>query len=200
MKLSDAKKDHYRKLAKENMFRSRSVYKLSQINKAHNIIKRGMNIVDIGAAPGGWLQIISKIIGPNGKVIGIDIKKIEPIPNVYTIEGSIEDEKVIEKINNLLNGFTADVVVSDLAPNVSGLWEMDHLKQIDLTRKAVEVTKKILKENGNAIYKVFQGEETEVFLRYLKGLFLQVIITKPDASRKQSSEIYVVCKKYKIKK
>lgn len=197
MKLSDARRDQYRKLAKENRYRSRAVYKLSQINKAHSILKKGMNIVDIGAAPGGWLQIISKISGPSGKVIGIDIKEIEPLSNVFIIEGSIEDEGVIEKIINILNGPVADVVVSDLSPNVSGLWEIDHLKQIDLTRKAVEATKKILKENGSAVYKVFQGEETEEFIRFLKTLFSQVFITKPDASRKQSSEIYVVCKKYK---
>jgi 23S rRNA (uridine2552-2'-O)-methyltransferase len=90
----------------------------------------------------------------------------------------------------------ADIVLSDLAPNVSGLWEMDHLKQIDLTMKAVEITKKILKVNGNALYKVFQGEATPEFITYVKSIFSAVHITKPDASRKQSSEIYLLCKQF----
>jgi 23S rRNA (uridine2552-2'-O)-methyltransferase len=198
MKLSDARKDQYRKLAKENMYRSRAVYKLSQLNKSHHFLKGGMKVIDIGAAPGGWLQLASKITGPKGTVIGIDLKEIEPIPNVITIVGSIENEKDVDKLISSLDG-KADVVLSDLAPNVSGLWEMDHLKQIDLTRKAVEFTKTVLKENGYALYKVFQGEDTSEFINYLKDFVLNVIITKPDASRKQSSEIYVLCKKYKIK-
>src|SRR5919202_2652342 len=99
MKLSDARKDHYRKLAKENMYRSRAVYKLSQINKSYHILKEGMKVVDIGAAPGGWLQIASKIIGSYGTIIGIDLKKIEPIPDVITVFGNIENEA---DINNLL--------------------------------------------------------------------------------------------------
>jgi 23S rRNA (uridine2552-2'-O)-methyltransferase len=198
MKLSDARKDQYRKLAKENMFRSRSAYKLSQINKSHHILKEGMKVVDIGAAPGGWLQVTSKITGLRGTTIGIDLKEIEPIPNVITIVGNIENKEDINKLINILNG-QADIVLSDLAPNVSGLWEMDQLKQIDLTEKALEFTKIVLKENGCALYKVFQGENTTEFINYLKEFFLNVIITKPDASRKQSSEIYVLCKKFRKK-
>jgi 23S rRNA (uridine2552-2'-O)-methyltransferase len=198
MKLSDARKDQYRKLAKENMYRSRSVYKLVQINKSHHILKEGMKVVDIGAAPGGWLQIASKIAGTRGTTIGIDLKEIAPIPNVITIVGNIENKDDIHKLIQLING-KADVVLSDLAPNVSGLWEMDQLKQIDLTKNALEFTKTVLKENGCALYKVFQGENTSELINYLKEFFLNVIITKPDASRKQSSEIYVVCKKFKQK-
>ena len=198
MKLSDARKDQYRKLAKENMYRSRSVYKLVQINKSHHILKEGMKVVDIGAAPGGWLQIASKIAGTRGTTIGIDLKEIAPIPNVITIVGNIENKDDINKLIQLING-KADVVLSDLAPNVSGLWEMDQLKQIDLTKNALEFTKTVLKENGCALYKVFQGENTSELINYLKEFFLNVIITKPDASRKQSSEIYVVCKRFKQK-
>jgi 23S rRNA (uridine2552-2'-O)-methyltransferase len=198
MKLSDARKDQYRKLAKENMYRSRSVYKLVQINKSHHILKEGMKVVDIGAAPGGWLQIASQITGTRGTTIGIDLKEIAPIPNVITIVGNIENKEDINKLIQLVDG-KADVVLSDLAPNVSGLWEMDQLKQIDLTKNALEFTKTVLKENGCALYKVFQGENTSELINYLKEFFLNVIITKPDASRKQSSEIYVVCKRFKKK-
>jgi 23S rRNA (uridine2552-2'-O)-methyltransferase len=195
LKLADARRDPYRKLAKENSYRSRAVYKLSQLNKSHHLLKQGMKIVDIGAAPGGWLQFASKISGSKGKVIGIDIKEIEPISNVVIIKGNVEDEQTVTLLSKYLVG-KADIVLSDLAPNVSGLWEMDHLKQIDLTMKAVEITKKILKVNGNALYKVFQGEATPEFITYVKSIFSGVHITKPDASRKQSSEIYLLCKQF----
>jgi len=198
MKLSDARKDQYRKLAKENMYRSRAVYKLSQLNNSYHFLKEGMKIVDIGAAPGGWLQFASKVTGPSGTVIGIDLKEIEPLPNVTTIVGNIEDKEDVDRLIKIING-KVDAVLSDLAPNVSGLWKMDHLKQIDMTTKALEFTKIVLKENGYALYKVFQGEDTAEFINYLKKFFLNVIITKPDASRKQSSEIYVLCKRYNKK-
>lgn len=198
LKLADAKKDQYRRLAKENSYRSRAVYKLLQINKSYHILKNGMKVVDIGAAPGGWLQFASKITGKNGLVIGIDLKNIEAIPNVITIKGDVEDKQTLALILEFLGG-KADLVLSDLAPNVSGLWEIDHLKQIDLTRKAVEITKKILREEGNALYKVFQGEATSEFISDTRKNFSEVILTKPDASRKQSSELYLLCKKHKLK-
>ncbi|MGN6628350.1 MAG: RlmE family RNA methyltransferase [Candidatus Nitrosocosmicus sp.] len=200
MKLSDARKDQYRKLARENLYRSRAVYKLSQINKSHHILKEGIKVVDIGSAPGGWLQIVSKIVGPRGMAVGIDLKEIEPIPNVITVVGNIENTEDVDKLIRILgNSGKVDVVLSDLAPNVSGLWEMDQLKQIDLSKKALEFAKIALKDNGSALFKVFQGENSSEFIKDLKSVFLNVIITKPDASRKQSSEIYVVCKRYRRK-
>lgn len=199
MKLADAKRDQYRRLAKENSYRSRAVYKLLQINKSYRILKNGMKVVDIGAAPGGWLQFASKITGENGLVVGVDLKDIEPIPNVVTLKGDVEDRETLTLILEFLGG-KADLVLSDLAPNVSGLWEIDHLKQIELTRKAVEITRKILKQEGNALYKVFQGEATSEFISDTRKIFSKVIITKPDASRKQSSELYLLCKKHKLTK
>ncbi|HSA74635.1 MAG TPA: RlmE family RNA methyltransferase [Candidatus Nitrosocosmicus sp.] len=199
MKLADAKRDQYRRLAKENSYRSRAVYKLLQINKSYRILKNGMKVVDIGAAPGGWLQFASKITGENGLVVGVDLKDIEPIPNVITLKGDVEDRETLTLILEFLGG-KADLVLSDLAPNVSGLWEIDHLKQIELTRKAVEITREILKQEGNALYKVFQGEATSEFISDTRKIFSKVIITKPDASRKQSSELYLLCKKHKLTK
>jgi 23S rRNA (uridine2552-2'-O)-methyltransferase len=198
LKLADARKDQYRRLAKESNYRSRAVYKLDQLNKSYHFLKRGTKVVDIGAAPGGWLQLASKLVGPDGVVIGIDIKEIEPISNVITLTGDITKEETILSLQKNLNG-KADLILSDLAPNVSGIWEMDHLKQIDLTRKAVEATVKLLRQNGNAVYKVFQGEMTSEFISDMKNIFFNVLITKPDASRKQSSEIYLVCKKFHLK-
>ncbi len=154
-----------------------------------------MKVVDIGAAPGGWLQLVSKITGPHGTIIGIDLKEIKPIPNVITIIGNIENKDDVNKLISMLNG-KVDIVLSDLSPNVSGLWEMDQLRQIDLTEKALEFTKIVLKENGYALYKVFQGGNTSELITRLKDNFQDVNITKPDASRKQSSEIYALCKKF----
>ena len=170
-----------------------------QINKSNRILKNGMKVVDIGAAPGGWLQFASKITGDNGLVVGVDLKDIEPIPNVITLKGDVEDKETSTLIQEFLGG-KADLVLSDLAPNVSGLWEIDHLKQIELTRKAVAITRRILKQEGNAIYKVFQGEDTSEFISDTRKIFSKVIITKPDASRKQSSEIYLLCKNHKLTK
>ncbi|MGN6822527.1 MAG: SAM-dependent methyltransferase, partial [Candidatus Nitrosocosmicus sp.] len=148
----------------------------------------------------GWLQIVSKIVGSRGMAVGIDLKEIEPIPNVITVVGNIENTEDVDKLIRILgNSGKVDVVLSDLAPNVSGLWEMDQLKQIDLSKKALEFAKIALKDNGSALFKVFQGENSSEFIKDLKSVFLNVIITKPDASRKQSSEIYVVCKRYRGK-
>jgi 23S rRNA (uridine2552-2'-O)-methyltransferase len=155
-----------------------------------------MKIVDIGAAPGGWLQLASKLTGNTGLVIGIDLKEIEPIPSVITLKRDVDDRETLPTILEILGG-KADLVLSDLAPNVSGLWEIDHLRQIDLTRKALEITKSILRLEGNALYKVFQGEATSEFVADTKKIFSEVILTKPDASRKQSSELYLLCRKYK---
>ena len=158
-----------------------------------------MKVVDIGAAPGGWLQFASKITGESGLVIGVDLKDIEPIPNVITLKRDVQDKETLALILKILGG-KADLVLSDLAPNVSGLWEIDHLKQIDLTRRAVDITRKILRQEGNALYKVFQGEATSEFISEIRKIFSEVIITKPDASRKQSSELYLLCKKHKLTK
>src|SRR5690242_9547165 len=122
LKLADARKDQYRRLAKESNYRSRAVYKLDQLNKSYHFLRRGTKVVDIGAAPGGWLQLASKLVGPDGLVIGIDIKEIEPITNVITITGDITKEESILLLQKTLIG-KADLILSDIAPNVSGIWE-----------------------------------------------------------------------------
>ena len=148
--------------------------------------------MDIGCAPGGWIQIALAEVGPKGKVIGIDIKKIEPLPEAFVIQGSIEDEEIINSILKISNSHV-DVVLSDLSPNVSGNWDLDHARQIDLTRTALKLSNKILKKGGNAVLKVFQGDMLNELIVELKKEFKQVIRTKPNASRQVSSEIYLIC-------
>ena len=195
MKLTDSKKDSFRRLARDQGYRSRSAFKLKQINQSYRILNKGDCIVDIGCAPGGWMQIALLEVGTKGKVIGVDIKKIEPLSNAFIIQGNIEDEHVLDNILKISNS-CVDVVLSDLSPNVSGNWELDHARQIDLTRNALRLSSIILKKRGKAVFKVFQGDMLNELVVELKKKFKKVILTKPNASRQVSSEIYLICLDY----
>jgi 23S rRNA (uridine2552-2'-O)-methyltransferase len=192
MKLADSKKDQFRRLARDQGYRSRSAFKLKQINESYRILNKGHCVVDIGCAPGGWLQIALSEVGHKGKVIGIDVKKIEPLTEAFVIQGNIEDEDIINSILKISNS-NVDVVLSDLSPNVSGNWDLDHARQIDLTRSALKLTDKILKKGGKVVLKVFQGDMLNELIVELKKEFKKVILTKPNASRQVSSEIYLIC-------
>jgi 23S rRNA (uridine2552-2'-O)-methyltransferase len=195
MKLADSKKDQFRRLARDQGYRSRSAFKLKQINESYRILNKGQCVVDMGCAPGGWMQIALSGVGTKGKVIGVDIKKIEPLVNAFVIQGSIEEEKIRDSILTVSNS-CVDVVLSDLSPNVSGNWELDHARQIDLTRKALDLSRKILKKGGKGVFKAFQGDMLNELIVDLKKGFKKVIITKPNASRQVSSEIYLICLDY----
>jgi 23S rRNA (uridine2552-2'-O)-methyltransferase len=192
MKLADSKKDQFRRLARDQGYRSRSAFKLKQINESYRILNKGHCVVDIGCAPGGWLQVALSEVGHKGKVIGIDIKKIEPLNEAFLIQGNIEDEDIINSILKFSNS-NVDVVLSDLSPNVSGNWDLDHARQIDLTRSALKLSDKILKKGGKVVLKVFQGDMLNELIVKLKKEFKKVILTKPNASRQVSSEIYLIC-------
>jgi 23S rRNA (uridine2552-2'-O)-methyltransferase len=196
LKLSDARKDHYRKLAKDKGYRSRSAYKLLQLHNSYHIIRQSNKVIDLGCAPGGWLQVAIKEAGSYGKVIGIDLKEVKPLEGAIILHGNIEDHGMIDGVIKILNS-KADVVLSDLSPNVSGIWGIDHARQISLTKSAFGVAQKILKENGNAIFKVFEGELLNEVKDDLNSNFHKVLLTKPGASRQQSSELYIVCLKFR---
>lgn len=190
MRLADARRDHYRRLAKDQGYRSRAAYKLKQINDSYHILKRASRIVDIGCAPGGWVQVATEL--SRGKVVGIDIKPVEAVPGATILQGSIDDPVAVAKIIETL-GEKADVVLSDLAPNVSGVWDMDHAKQIDLTRSALALARQVLKGGGSAVFKVFEGEFMAELKKEMATSFSRVLISKPTASRQESSEMYLVC-------
>src|SRR5687768_6680948 len=192
MKLTDSKKDQFRRLARDYGYRSRSAFKLKQINNSYRILNKGHCVVDIGCAPGGWIQVALAEVGNKGKVIGVDIKKIEPLKDAFVIQGNIEHEDIINSILKISNSHV-DVVLSDLSPNVSGNWDLDHARQIDLSRNALKLCNKILKKGGKAVFKVFQGDMLNELISELKKEFKKVIITKPTASRQVSSEIYLIC-------
>lgn len=196
MKLSDARKDYYRRLAKDKGYRSRSAYKLEQLNNSYHVLRPSDKVIDLGCAPGGWLQVILREVGPYGKVVGIDIHDIKPISGAIILHADIEDHTIADSILRILNS-KADVALSDLSPNVSGIWDIDHARQISLTRSAFTIAQKVLRENGYAIFKVFEGELLNELKLDLKNNFRKVIMGKPHASRQKSSELYLVCLRFK---
>ena len=192
MKLIDARRDHYRKLAHEEGFRSRSAYKLLELNKSYRIIGSGFYVIDLGCAPGGWTQVASKLVGNKGKVMGIDKAYVEEIPDTYIQQGNIEDESLVQEILTYFGG-KINSVICDLSPQVTGNWTVDHSKQISLNYSAAKIMEHVLAKKGNALFKVFDGEYSNEFYQYLKKKFAKVKLTKPKASRKPSSELYCIC-------
>lgn len=197
MKPIDAKRDHYRKLAREQGYRSRATYKLLELNNSYRIIGPGFYVVDLGCAPGGWSQIAVKMSGNKGKVVGVDMSYMEDVPGAYFIRGSVEDESVADEILEYL-GAKANAVVCDIAPHVSGHWSVDHAKQISLNYSCSKIMDRVLAHKGNALFKVFDGEYSMEFRDYLKKKFAKVQMRKPNASRKPSSEMYYICLGYGI--
>jgi len=195
MRLQEARRDYYRKLAKERGFRSRAAYKLLEINNSYHVIQRGMYVADLGCAPGGWLQVASTSVGDNGKVLGVDIRHVDPLPRVQIIQGDVSDDSLAEKIMDVMER-KVNLLLSDLAPNISGVWQLDHARQISLTQSAVSIAEKILAKNGNAVLKAFEGEMLNELKSELKTKFNKLHLYKPKSSRKASSEIYLVCLGY----
>ncbi len=185
------KKDRYYKKAKKEGYRSRASYKLLQIQRRFEVIHQNDVVVDLGAAPGGWLQVIKDL---NATAIGVDLQRIAPIEGVTTVRGNITDSETVEKIQNVAR--KVDVVISDAAPNLSGIWSVDHARSIELSISALNIAKEILKPGGGFIVKVFQGDMFDEFLKMVRENFSFVKAFNPEASRKQSAEIYIIGKKF----
>lgn len=195
MKLIDARKDHYRKLARQEGYRSRSAYKLKELNKSYRIIGPGFYVLDLGCAPGGWTQVATKLVGNTGKVMGVDTSYVEDIRGAYIIRGDIENDDIIDEV---LGYFERKInsVICDLSPQVIGQWSVDHARQISLNYAAAKIMEQVLANKGNALFKVFDGEYTQEFYQFIKKKFAKVKLSKPQASRKPSSELYCVCLGY----
>ncbi len=187
------REDYFYRKAKKEGYRSRASYKLQQINAKYNVIRPGNIVVDLGAAPGGWLQVAKEISG--GFVMGIDIQEIEPIEGVETLLGDITDPFTLKKILDIIEKMGgADVVICDASPNLSGNWSLDHARSIDLCNSALNIAIKILKPGGNFVVKVFRGDMFSDFLAAVKKQFIFTKAYGPKASRKESAEIYVIGK------
>ena len=192
MKLIDARKDHYRRLAHEQGYRSRASYKLKEINKSYRLFGPGFSVLDLGCAPGGWLQVAKQVVGNTGQVLGIDTSYVEDVPGVEIIRGDIEDESISKRVSSYFN-HKVQSVICDLSPQVSGNWSVDHAKQISLNYAAAKIMENVLAPKGNSLFKVFDGEYSDEFYTYIKKKFSKTKLTKPKASRKPSCELYCIC-------
>ena len=191
--LDERHHEHYYKLAKKTGYRSRASYKIMQIDDRFGIFKEGDSVVDLGASPGGWLQVAKERVGENGKVIGVDLRPIKPMEGVITILGDITDDNTMLELLEKFGG-KADVVLSDMAPNITGSYATDHARSINLCMFAVNVCDRILKKNGKMVMKVFMGDMFPMLKKELEMRFQSVKVHSPDASRPTSSEVYVISK------
>ena len=189
--------DEYVRLAQQLGYRSRAVFKLKEIQEKDLIIKPGMNIVDLGAAPGGWSQFARQIMGKNDKLIALDILPMDPLDGVDFIQGDFREETVIEQLYQTLQGAPVNLVLSDMAPNMSGNKEMDQPRAMYLAELALDTAKTVLIKNGIFVVKLFQGSGFEEFHKEVQQLFTKVVIRKPKASRPRSNEVYILAKGFK---
>lgn len=184
----ERKQDYYYREAKKEGFRARSSFKLIQIQNRYGVLRKGGTFIDLGASPGGWSQIASRY----GKVIAIDLKPMQEIKNVIFLQGDITSEDTIKKLKEIVE--KVDVVISDASPNISGNYTMDQARSVWLCENALKIAEEFLKQGGNFLCKIFEGEDYPEFLEKVKKNFRMVKPHAPKASRKQSSEIYIVAK------
>ena len=189
--------DEYVKKAKALGYRSRATFKLIEIIEKDKIVQAGMNIVDLGAAPGGWSEYVRSIVGKKQKVIALDILDIDPIPGVDFIQGDFRENEVYEQLSKILDGAPIDVVLSDMAPNKSGNKAIDQPGAMYLCELALETAQAILVEGGSFLVKVFQGAGFEEYKKQVTGSFDKVLIRKPKSSRARSNEVYILGKGFK---
>ena len=188
--------DRYFRQAKEEGYRARSAYKLLQIQEKFQIVRRGDVVVDLGAAPGSWSQVLVKQVGPQGRVIALDLQAIEPIAGVTTLQGDMTDPEIQSAIVEAAGG-RADVVLSDAAPSTTGIKLRDHVLSIELARAAFGVARRLLVPRGNMVLKVFEGEDLPPLIRDVKMAFHPVKVHTPAATRNESWESFIVARGYK---
>lgn len=191
-------KDEYYQKAKKQDYRSRASFKLLQLNRKFKIIRKGNSVVDLGAAPGGWSQVALEKVGEEGIVVAVDINRIKPIPeeNFHRIKGDFTSLDTLNQVKNIIKG-RSDVILSDASPKLSGIKDLDQVVSMELARSVIGICDDLLKNRGNLIIKVFQGEGFPEFLQDVKKKFRTVKTTKPPSSRKKSVEMYVVARGFK---
>ena len=189
--------DEYVKKAQALGYRSRAVFKLIEIQEKDKIIKPGINIVDLGAAPGGWSEYVSKIVGKKSKVIALDLLAIDPIDGVDFIQGDFREDEVLEQLYKVLDGEPVHLLLSDMAPNMSGSREVDQPRAIYLGELALDAAQQILVKGGTFLIKMFQGAGFDEYYNQVRQQFSSVVIRKPKASRSRSNEVYILAKGFK---
>jgi 23S rRNA (uridine2552-2'-O)-methyltransferase len=186
--------DPYVKRANAEGYRSRAAYKLQQIAEKDKLLKPGMTVVDLGAAPGGWSQVAAQAVGRTGRVIAVDLLEMAQVPGVTAIRGDFHESATLRALEEALEGRPVDLVLSDMAPNLSGIAAADQARSIALVELALEFASKHLKPEGNLLVKTFQGSGYEELVATLRRSFTQLLTRKPDASRSRSSEVYLLGK------
>ena len=194
--LTEHFRDTYVKRSQAQGYRSRAVYKLLELNERDRFLRPGMTVIDLGAAPGGWSQLAAEIVGKQGTVIATDILAMEPIDGVTFICGDFREEEVLQRLQAELGGRQADLVISDMAPNISGMEAIDQPRAMYLAELALELARSVLKQGGDLLIKVFQGSGFDPYLKELRQSFDKVLIRKPNASRPRSREVYVLARNY----
>ena len=189
--------DPYVKQAQKDGYRARSAYKLIELNEKDRLIRPGMRILDLGSAPGGWSQVAGKLVGARGRVLATDILPMDALPNVDFIQGDFTEDVIVQQLLDWLGGAKFDLIISDIAPNTTGIDSADAAKSIYLLELALDVARRTLKSHADFIAKMFQGSGSDQFLRELRTHFGKVMVRKPAASRKESREVYVVAKDFK---
>ncbi|MEG0636806.1 MAG: 23S rRNA (uridine(2552)-2'-O)-methyltransferase RlmE [Pseudomonas sp.] len=189
--------DPYVKKAQKDGYRSRASYKLLEIQEKDRLIRPGMSVVDLGAAPGGWSQVTSRLIGGQGRLIASDILEMDSIPDVTFIQGDFTEDAVLARILEAVGNSQVDLVISDMAPNMSGTPEVDMPKAMFLCELALDLAERILKPGGNFVIKIFQGEGFDVYLKDARKKFDKIQMIKPDSSRGSSREQYMLAWGYR---
>ena len=188
--------DEYVKLSQKEGYRSRAIYKLKEIQEKDRLITPGMTVVDLGAAPGGWSQFTAELVGNKGRVIASDILPIDPLPFVEFIQGDFTEDRILDELLELIGNNKANVVISDMAPNLSGNDAIDQPGSVYLCELTLDMARRVLAPNGSMVVKLFQGVGSDQFVEEVKRSFRQVKIRKPKASRARSREVYVVAMQY----
>jgi 23S rRNA (uridine2552-2'-O)-methyltransferase len=192
--IAEHENDPYVKEARRLGYRSRAVFKLKEIQEKDALLRPGQVVVDLGAAPGGWSQWARPLLGPRGRLLALDILPMEPLPDVEIITGDFREETVLRELEGRVGSRAVDLVLSDMAPNVSGIDSADQAGQLHLCELALEFAKGHLKPGGSFLVKVFQGEGFEDFLKQMRATFGSVTIRKPKASRARSREVYLLAR------
>lgn len=193
--LQEHASDVFVKRAREAGFRSRAVFKLEEIQRTDRIIKPGMTLVDLGAAPGGWSQLAARLLHGKGRVIALDLLPMDAIAGVEFLQGDFADEQVLQQLSELLGAEQVQLVMSDMAPNMSGIADVDHDRSMHLVELALDFAVRRLAPGGDLLVKVFQGRHFQPFMQQLRKHFESVKVRKPPASRQRSSELYLLARR-----
>lgn len=190
--VDEHRRDPYAKRAKKEDYRSRAAYKLIHINKKFRIMHRGDRVLDLGCAPGGWSQVAVQAVDPKGMVVGVDLDEMEPIPGAMFVRGDLTHDTTQAAARACLAGRSADVVLSDMSPNISGAYGLDHLRSMLLAKLAIDFGLPLLSEGGHVVVKVFEGEDMTDLVSLIRTRFARIKRFRPEATRKSSSEVFIV--------